>query len=114
MGLPFSHFLLFGTLCLLGTSLRLIGTRLSGKMLLHETTKRYLENVYPTKNSQFLGSMLVSHGVMLEKTATVRLHSFAAAAVAPCRAANWLENHPFSWMMFRVKTSILRGKQPAP
>ena len=35
MGLPFSHFLLFGTLCLLGTSLRLIGTRLSGKMLLH-------------------------------------------------------------------------------
>ena len=35
MGLPFSHFLLFGTFCLLGTSLRLIGTRLSGKMLLH-------------------------------------------------------------------------------
>ena len=35
MGLPFSPFLLFGTLCLLGTSLRLIGTRLSGKMLLH-------------------------------------------------------------------------------
>ena len=34
-GSPFSHFLLFGTFCLLGTSLRLIGTRLSGKMLLH-------------------------------------------------------------------------------
>ena len=39
MGLPFSHFLLFGTLCLLGTSLRLIGTRLSGKMLLHTCTQ---------------------------------------------------------------------------
>jgi hypothetical protein len=41
-----------------------------------ETTKRYLENVYPTKNSQFLGSMLVSHGVMLEKQ--LRLYGFTA------------------------------------
>ena len=35
MGLPFSPFLLFGTLCLLGTSLRLIGTRSVNLIALH-------------------------------------------------------------------------------
>lgn len=39
-----------------------------------ETTKWYLEDVYPTKNSQFLDSILVSHDVMLEKQ--LRLYGF--------------------------------------
>lgn len=57
-----------------------------------ETTKRYLENVYPTKDSQFLGSMLVSHGVMLEKQ--LRLYGFTALLQSHL-AANWLDKHQF-------------------